>query len=269
MRYLSRILFLLLFACSSILPAYAASGFSSSSSQASEQAHFSPEQIVKFAKKVEKTMADKGAYVAILARMGRPRSELPPGMHFTHVAFAVYSEITTNDGRKIPGYAVYNLYQKNDHPDVSTLVQDFPVDFFAGVAELEAGLIIPSAELQARLLEVIASPTYAAVHDSNYSVIANPYTLGKQNCTEFVLDVTNAAIYQTGDMKKIKANTKAYFVAQEVNVSPLKLMLGSMFSREVSTSDQTGKPVTATFETIGAYLQKYAVGTEMLTVRPD
>lgn len=246
-----------------------AAGFSSSSSQADEALHYSPEQIIKFAKKVEKVMADKGAYVAILARMGRPRSELPEGMHFTHVAFAVYSEITTKDDRKIPGYAIYNLYQKDGAPDVSALVQDFPIDFFAGVAELEAGIIIPSAELQSRLLSVIGSPSYSKLHEPNYSVIANPYSLGKQNCTEFVLDVTNAAIYQTDDIKKIKANEKAYFVGQKVNVNPFKLMLGSMFSKEVSTSDHHGEAVTATFETISQYLAKYDEGSETLTVLPD
>lgn len=246
-----------------------AAGFSSASSQAGEEAHFSPEQIIKFSKKVEKTMAAKGAHVAILARMGRPLSELPEGMHFTHVAFAVYSEITTSDGRKVPGYAIYNLYQQNDHPDVSDLVQDYPVDFFAGVAQLEAGIIIPSAELQKRLLDVIESPAYAALHDPHYSVIANPYTLGRQNCTEFVLDVTNAAIYQTDDIRKIKANEKAYFTAQKVNVNPFKLMLGAMFTKEVSTSDQDGTPVTATFETIGDYLKKYDQGAEVLAVLPD
>ncbi len=249
--------------------ASAASGFSSASSQTAEAIHYSPEQIIKFAKKVEKTLAAKGAYVAILARMGRPRSELPEGMHFTHVAFAVYSEITTRDGRKVPGYAIYNLYQKNDHPETSELVMDFPVDFFAGVAELEAGIIIPSAELQTRLLNVIASPVYAKLHEPHYSVIANPYTLGRQNCTEFVLDVTNAAIYQTSDIKLIKANEKAYFVAQKVNVNRFKLLMGAMFSKEVSTSDQEGAPVTATFETIGAYLKKYDEGSEMLSVVPE
>lgn len=269
MRYLARTFFALLFVSISTFSAYAAVGFSSSSSQAGEATHFAPEQVIKFAKKIEKTLAAKGARVAILARMGRPKSELPEGMHFTHVAFAVYSEITTSDGRKVPGYAIYNLYQKNDRPDTSGLVQDFPVDFFAGVAELEAGVIIPSAELQKRLLEVIASPTYSALHDPRYSVIASPYTLGKQNCTEFVLDVINAAIYQTSDLNKLKANTKAYFVAQTVNVNPFKLILGSMFSAEVSTSDQTGAPVTATFEKIGEYLQKYDVGSEMVTVLPD
>lgn len=244
-------------------------GFSLASSQAGEELHYTPEQIVKFSKKVEKTMAAHGAHVAILARMGRPLSEMPEGMHFTHVAFAVYSEITTADGRKMPGYAIYNLYQDGNHPELSDLVQDFPVDFFAGVAQLEAGIIIPSAKLQQRLLDVISSPVYAGLHDSHYSVIANPYNLGKQNCTEFVLDVTNSAIYQSSDIKLIKANENKYFVAQKVNVNPFKLMLGAMFTKEISTSDQLGEPVTATFETIDAYLKKYDEGEVSLSVLPD
>lgn len=246
-----------------------AQGFSSSSSSASEVAHFKPEQIISFSKKVERVMGSAGARVAIIARMGRPVSELPEGMHFTHVAFAVYSEITTVDGEKVTGYAIQNLYQRDAQPDLSDLIQDFPVDFFAGVTALEAGLIIPSPQLQARLLSVIASPAYKQLHQPKYSVIANPYTLGRQNCTEFVLDVINSAIYQTNDIKVIKANEKAYFAAQPVNVSPFKLMLGSMFSAEVATSDHPGPPVTATFERISDYLQKYDKGSFTRTVYPD
>ncbi|MBF0161585.1 MAG: DUF2145 domain-containing protein [Magnetococcales bacterium] len=250
------------------IPVAHATGFSSGSNQTGEKARFAPEQIVAFAKKVEKSLAEKGSRVAILARMGRPPSELPAGMHFTHVAFAVYSEITTTDGRKIPGYAIHNLYQRNKHPDVSDLVQDFPVDFFAAVAELEAGILIPSPELQKRLLALIASPTYQALHDPHYSVIANPYTLGRQNCTEFVLDVLHAAIYQTDDIERIKASERAYFVAQPVEVNPFKLMLGALFSAEVSTSDQPGPPVTATFEKIVEFLKQYDAGSEALTLLP-
>jgi len=244
--------------------------FSGSSSASTVQATFSPEQIITFSKKVEKTMAANGARVAILARMGRPAAEMPPGMRFTHAAFAVYSEITTSDGRKLPGYAIQNLYQLENAPDRSELVQDFPVDFFAGVSELEAGIIVPSMELQQRLLKVIGSPSYASLHEANYSVIANPYNLGRQNCTEFVLDTVNSAIYQTSDLKVLKANTRAYFEPQKVDVSPFKLMLGSVFMKEVSLADQTeGTPVTATFEAIGRYLQKYDRGTVVLTVKPD
>lgn len=238
-------------------------------SMAGGEAFFPPEQIVKFSKQVEKTLAAKGARVALLARVGRPASEMPEGMHFTHVSFAIYSQITTADGRIVPGYAIYNDYQNNDKPDTSALVQDFPVDFFAGVAVLEAGILIPSAELQRRLLDTIASPAYKTLHDPHYSAIANPYTLGRQNCTEHTLDVVNAAIYQTDDIKQIKAIEKKYFDAQPVNVSGFKLMLGALFSSEITLSDHPGSPVTATFETIAQYLKKYDEGAEMLIITPE
>ena len=248
--------------------ANASGGFSSSSSQAGEETHFKAEEIIAFAKKVERVLGEKGARVAVLARMGRPASELPEGMHFTHVGFAVYSEITTSNGRTVPGYAIYNLYQRDGRPDISDLVTDYPVDFFAGVAQLEAGILIPSADLQQKLLDVIASPAYRALHDPQYSVIANPYTLGRQNCTEFTLDVINAAIYQTSNIDTIKTKVKADFVAQPVKVSPFKLMLGSMFSAEVSTSDQPGAPVTATFEKLAEFLSKHDPGSATFTVLP-
>jgi hypothetical protein len=250
------------------VPAVAGS-FSGSSSNATETPNFAPEKIIAFAKKVEKTIAARGARVAIVARLGRPASEMPEGMRFTHVAFAVYSTITMKDGRQVPGYAMYNLYQDDGHPDRSSLVQDYPADFFGAVAELEAGVIVPSEALQARLLDVIASPTYAALHDPHYSVIANPFTLGRQNCTEFVLDVLNAAIYKTADINKIKEAEKAYFTAQPVKVNPFKLLVGAMFIEEVSMADQPGSPVTATFERIGEYLGKYDQGSAMISVLPD
>lgn len=239
------------------------------SSQAGGEQHFKPEEIIKFSKKVEKTLAQKGARVAIVARVGRPRNKLPEGIRFTHTAIAVYSQITTADGRKIPGYAIYNLYQKVGEPNVSELIQDFPVDFFSGVEVLEAGIIIPSPELQKRLLEVLSSPTYKKLHNPQYSVIANPFTLELQNCTEFVLDVLTAAIYETNDIKVIKANEKAYFEPQPVNVNPVKLLLGSMFTADVATSDHPDSPVTATFTTIGKFLNKYNAASEILTITPD
>lgn len=230
---------------------------------------FSPGQVVDFAKKIEKILADKGARVALLARKGRPQSEMPEGMAFTHTAFAVYSEITTADGRKVPGYALYNLYQREKQLDTSDLVVDYPAGFFAGAAELEAGIVIPTPALQQRLLAVIISPAYVSLHDPRYSVIANPFTLGRQNCTEFVLDVIQAAISRTDDIKKIKAQEKASFEAQKVRVNLFKLLFGSLFRAEVSMSDQPGEPVTATFEKIGQYLVRHDKGAEALIVRPD
>jgi hypothetical protein len=245
-----------------------AADYSANGSQPGAKATFAPEQVAAFAKKVEHTLAAKGVRVAILARAGRPPAELPPGMYYTHAAFIVYSEITTHDGRHLPGYAIHNLYQVAGQADRSALIQDFPVDFFSAVTQLEAGVIIPSEELQQRLLAVITSPTYSALHDPHYSVIANPYTVGLQNCTEFVLDVVVAAIYQTQDIQQIKAAEKRYFMAQTVEVNPFKLMLGALFAADVALSDQAGIPVTATFEKIGEFLRQYDVGSDVLTLLP-
>jgi hypothetical protein len=243
--------------------------FVSAGSSQSGEIHFKPEEIIKFSKKVEKTLAAKGARAAIIARVGRPRDQLPEGISFTHTAIAVYSQITIKDGRKVPGYAIYNLYQREKEPAVSDLVVDYPVDFFSGVEVLEAGLIIPSHELQKKLIATIASPAYKKVHNPRYSVIANPFTLDYQNCTEHTLDVIVSAIYDTDDIKKIKANEKAYFKPQPVQINPVKLALGSMFVADVTTSDHPGEPVTATFETIGSFLTQYKAASEIITVQPD
>ncbi|MDR3089929.1 MAG: DUF2145 domain-containing protein [Desulfobulbaceae bacterium] len=256
MNYLKYVLFSLV-ACLLFAPGDVRGG----SSQAGGELHFKPEEIIKFSKKVEKTLAEKGARVAIIARAGVPRKKMPEGIRFTHTAFAVYSQITTADGRKIPGYAIYNLYQRNKEPDVSDLIVDYPVDFFAGVKELDAGIIIPSPELQSRLLATLTSPVYQKLHNPHYSVIANPFTLDLQNCTEHTLDVLFAAIYQTDDIKVIKANEKAYFTPQKVNVNPIKLLIGSIFSDDVTTSDHPDNtPVTVTFTTISKFLKQYDKG---------
>jgi len=252
-----------------LLLAFPVSSVVAGSSQSGGEIHFKPEEIIKFSKKVEKTLARKGARVAIIARVGQPRESLPDGIRFTHVAFAVYSQITTQDGRRIPGYAIYNLYQHAGKPELSDLVQDFAVDFFAGVKVLEAGIIIPSPELQKRLLTVLASPTYKELHNPHYSVIANPFTLDLQNCTEHTLDVITAAIYETSDIKVIKANEKAYFEAQPVNINPIKLLFGSIFAADVTTSDHPGSPVTATFTTIGKFLSRYNAVSEIIIITPD
>lgn len=68
-------------------------------------------RIAKFAQQLERTLADSGARVAIIARTGRPETQLPDGVRYTHVAFAVYSTVYAPDGTRSFGYAIYNLYR--------------------------------------------------------------------------------------------------------------------------------------------------------------
>lgn len=223
-------------------------------STAKAEAQFEPETITRFAKQVEKYIASQGARVVILGRIGRPPEDLPKGVTFTHTAIAIYSSIALPDGKTAKGYAIHNLYQNDKKLDRSDLVVDYPVDFFWGVYQLRAGIIIPTPELQQRLLQAYAKGMDKAVHRPDYSLLANPYNDRFQNCTEYTLDVINAAIYQTTDYQQLKANSKAHFKAQPVKINGLKLLVGSVLMEDIKIQDHSGKVVIATFDTIGEYL---------------
>lgn len=223
-------------------------------SRASGEAQFAPEEITRFAKQVEKYAAAQGARVFVIGRAGRPPNELPEGIEFTHTAIAIYSTVTLPDGKIAKGYAIHNLYQTDTRKDRSELVTDYPLDFFWNAQQLRAGIIIPDKKLQQRLVEIYARGGEQKLHIPEYSVLANPYNAEFQNCTEYTLDLINAAIYQTTDYAQIKANTKAHFAAQRVNIGGLKLLLGSLLMDELKTRDQSSKLVTATLGSIGNYL---------------
>jgi hypothetical protein len=221
-----------------------------------KEIQFSVEDIDTFAKRVELYAAKEGARAFIIGRVGRPAKDLPEGIDFTHTAIAVYSIITLDSGEVVKGYAIHNLYQKEGALDKSELVIDYPVDFFWGVNTLKAGIIIPTPELQQRIINVIASGKDKQIHNENYSVIANPFNNTFQNCTEHTLNILNAGVYQTTDMVQLKNNAKQHFQPQKIKANPFKLLLGNWFIDDVSTKDHSGKVYTTTFTTIGKYLQK-------------
>lgn len=235
-------------------------------SRVSETAVLPLEDVARLSKKVENYAAERGARVFFIARQGRPDNELPDGVSYTHVSFAVYSEIQTEDGRKVPGYAIYNLYQDRDNPARSSLVVDFPLDFMAGAHRAKVGVIIPTRALQQRLYQVIHSEVYQKLHNPAYSAISNPYSDRYQNCTEHVLDVVNAAIYNTDNVEQLKVNSKKYFKAHKIRINPLKLTFASIFKPEIKTSDHHGGIRTATYGTISEYLREFGLAEEIADI---
>lgn len=215
-----------------------------------------PKSVASFSKTVERTLAERGAHVAIVGRIGRDPKTLPAGIKYTHVAYWVYSQNQRADGSSYKGYRVYNLYQQGEDGRTSKLIQDTPADFFAGAFKLDAGIIIPDARLQKKLLRVIASDTYSDLHNPNYSVLANPKSLTFQNCTEHTLDVLMASLYGTQSKAQIKANIAAYFVPQPVKINGIKRVLAPAASPALTTVDHGGKVATATFSSIARFMQQ-------------
>ena len=238
-------------------------------SASAEDNQFPPEHITAFAKSVEHYAAQRGARAFIIGRVGRPEDSLPEGIRFTHTAVAIYSSIALEDGTTRKGYAVHNLYQKADAVDESELVTDYPTDFFWSAKVLKAGVIIPSADLQQRLISLYAEGKAQAVHVPSYSAIANPFNSKYQNCTEYTLDIINAAIYQTQDKAKLKANAKAHFKPMVVQESPIKILLGSVVMKDIARDDHSGPVATTTFSSIARYLNQNSLLKEASVLMAD
>ena len=164
------------------------------------------------------------------------------------------------------GYAIYNLYQEKDHADISTLEQDYPIDYFAPVFVLKSGVIIPKPAMQKRLLAVIMSDRYKHLHNPAYSVFANPLENRYQNCTGFVLNVVQSAIYDSDDPRVILANNRKYFEPQKVDIGGMRLLLARMFMDEVRTDDQHGPIRTTTFSSIARYMEQYGLADRVTVV---
>ena len=221
--------------------------------------HLSAEQAAAFSKQVERDLAAKGARVAMVFRAGRMRDQLPEGIAYTHGAFWVYRDIKTADGGTVKGYAVYNLYAGNgtDWSKIeSRLVQDFPLDFTRGSTVDDMAVIIPSPEMQRRILAVIDSPTYQAVHNPAYSLVANPWSRKYQNCNNFMLNVIGAAIWQTDDPLQITANLKAHYQPTVVKTNAVVRLFGPIADQRLRTDDQDGTVRTATYESMAEFMRE-------------
>lgn len=228
-------------------------------STAASVAHFTPVQAAAFSKQIEDDLAGRGARVAIVFRTGRARDKLPKGIAYTHGAFWVYRDIKTAEGAIAHGYAVYNLYAGDDHQwpgDESRLVQDFPLDFARGSSVDDVAIIVPSPEMQRRILGVIDSPTYSQLHNPRYSLIANPLSPKYQNCNDFMLDVIASAAWSTTDSAQIRADEKAHFTPTVVEASGVQRLFGPMLDKRLKTDDQSGPLKTATYESMADFMKR-------------
>ncbi|MEM0911182.1 MAG: DUF2145 domain-containing protein [Pseudomonadota bacterium] len=238
-------------------------------SQTTAEPQYSATQIVRFAKGIERQLAQDGARAVIIARAGRPANELPKGISFTHTAVAIYSQITLQNGEMAYGYAIHNLYQSPNNRGRSFLMTDYPVDFFWGAVDLRAGIIIPSVVMQKRIIDLVSTSDHRKLHNTKYSVLANPYNNMYQNCTEFTLDIVNAAVYETTNQARLKRNAQQYFSAQKVNESRMKLSMGSMVMKDLTLRDHKRTVRTATFGSLAAYMQQYGLAKQVYIVNSD
>ena len=226
---------------------------------ADARANISPIKAAEFSKQIERDLAAKGARVAVVFRSGMDREKLPKGIRYTHGAFWVYQALVNEDGEEFNGYAVYNLYNSTEKPQESYLEQDFPINFALPMKVEEVGVIVPTPEIQRRILAVMASSSYSALHEPAYSLISNPHDARYQNCNEFMLDVISAGIWETDDRAQLKANLGAAFKPTKIEANVFERFFAPIVDRRLITKDHRGKGglFTTTFSSLGGFMSEY------------
>ena len=228
---------------------------------------YGDDAIRNFALRVNDELDTKKVNLAIIARSGRPRSELPRGISYTHVAFAVFEAVRAEDGTVFHTYTVYNLYQGGEgREDRSYLKQDLTYDFVAGIFEPDVAVCVPNEILQERILRVIRSPAYRSLYNPSYNLLTNPWVDRFDNCVTHALKICVAGIYQTDDRRRIYDNIRAYFKPTPVRLGPLQ-SFGSTFVRGLSREDRDASGLqTATYDSLKAFLEENGLVKDAFTV---
>jgi hypothetical protein len=116
--------------------------------------------------------------------------------------------------------------------------------------------------MQKRLLEIVFSERYAALHHKPYSLISNPHDARYQNCNEFMLDVTAAAVWQTDDRAQLKANLSEAFKPQDLDVGPLQRFLAPISNSTIKRDDHDGGFATTTYSSLRRFYEANGLAAE-------
>lgn len=219
--------------------------------------HFTLAESATFSKQIERDLAARGARVAMVFRAGRARDKLPEGIGYTHGAFWVHSDVRTPTGAVLSGYAVYNLYAGDGKLwpiTESRLIQDWPFEFIQASTVDDVAVIIPSPEMQRRVMGVISSPAYHRLHNPAYALVANPWAQKYQNCNTFMLDVLAAAAWETDSPARVTADLRAHFKPTVIKAGMVERMFGPIADARLRNDDQRGPVRTATYESLAGFL---------------
>jgi hypothetical protein len=186
--------------------------------------------------------------VAIVSRSGQNRDKLPKGVMFTHSAFFRRNESG--------GYDVYNLYHGEENRLKSTLVTDTPADFLRLLKEKDAGILIPTQDMQEALYNFLKSEAYSAVHQEDYSLISNPFDLRWQNCNEFMLYAVAALFWDTTDKEVLRQKLTETIDPTPLPASLIRRHIGPKIDERLIMADHGKSIQTTTFRTLTSLFER-------------
>lgn len=192
------------------------------------------EKALQLALATRNALEASGAELALVGRVGRDMSK--HGLRYSHMAFALRDH---PKGRWLLTHMLNECATA-----VSTLYDEGLGNFFLDdVFEFEAIVVVPTRELQQRLLAVHASALPLALYEKSYSLIAHPFATCHQNSNQWVLEQIAAALAPPGQVAQ-RADAQRWLGAQgyvpsRIRIAPVERIGARLFAANVFFNDHT------------------------------
>jgi hypothetical protein len=205
-----------------------------------------------------------GADVVLLGRVGRDLSEY--GIHYSHVGWAYKRDGSWTVVHELNqcGSAVSSLYKQG--------LGDF---FLDDMYRYEAAYVIPTPEVQARLLTLFAQKDRVTrMHGRAYNMLAYPWATRYQQSNQWALETLALALAPQVDSREFAQSWLRLngYRPSTLRIGPLK-RLGAEVSRvNIAFDDQppasrfANQIETATADSVFAWLQRSALSGSLQRV---
>ncbi len=220
------------------------------------------------AKATYQALEKSGAQVAIVGRIGADVSK--HGLRYTHAAFAMRNH---PKGRWLLRHQLNICATDSSVIFDQALLNFFLDDPFA----YDALVVIPKPRLAQRLEAVVLSPTARALHTSDYSMIAHPFSTRYQNSNQWLLELIAAAEAPVGGVTsrtEAQAHLRhAGFRPSRISLSGFEVLGASLFRANIRFGDhdasaqQSGRYEVVSVESVRDYLAARGQLREEFVVR--
>jgi hypothetical protein len=210
-----------------------------------------------FAGALSDELLRRDVHAALVFRAGMRRRDLPPEVAYTHGGIFIRGDHSPEQPGAADAYDVYGMFAGNGVAVPrwrSMLTVESPFDFMTRAIEDDVGVVVPTPDIQDKLIAVVGSPTYEALRIDRYSVVANPFARKYQNCDVFVLYLVAAAAWGLSDPAEIAERLRPVFKPTVLRAARLIRALAPFVDRRVSMDDQRGQVITATYESIARFM---------------
>ncbi len=188
------------------------------------------QQGVKASSYLEGFLNKTGAKVVLIGREGQDLSKY--NMKFSHIGFAVKDA-------KNQQWSVY--HELNSCPkDKSGLFKEgLGMFFLDDPASYQAAYVVPNKQIQDKLYSVLTAPNLP-MHEENYSLVAYPFSVKRQNSNGWILETFSVAaadypLYSRTDAQQWLV--KQDYQPSSMKVSGAKQLFASLFISNVTLKD--------------------------------